>query len=362
MPGIDPLLTEEDGGHLHQAGLSHTPEDGLHLHRLKLPSGEVLTSMSPAELYEYRRKRIVEGKEYSGMLKDRLMEPMSEDERDPERPLIAFVGAHDSPLDRARGEAMTGPVGAVFNTKYLGPLGVDRDKALLLNVNGDIAAVRKALDERKPAVVVALGKDARDALGEAAHHMLPHPRVLLSRDDTGEVARKMRVIKKRLASVSSREYHTDDSLIVPIAKANDEKRIVYGVVLDPYSIDAHREHVPPHVVEETAHEWLSRSRVIGVEHTQRATAVPVESHLVHYPTTADRDLAFAGQPHRAFQIPYGADIVHSGSWILGTKLGEAEWQAVKDGLINAYSIGGFSFKVPITAEQMPQVEFIDLGG
>ena len=350
------LQTRSDGPHTHEALVDVTANDGAHVHELELPTGEVITSLTPAEFYEHRRKRILAGKERSEM-----MEAAAHvEEVQPEPPTVAFVGSHDSALDRARREPLTGSAGAIFNDRYLKPLGLTRDSALVVNINGDIEAVRKRLDEAKPQAVIALGRDARDALGKLADCMLPHPHVLTRRDDTGEVARKLRVIAKRLATKAEGGYIP--SVVVPIAKADDERRIVYGVVLDPYAVDAHDEHVPPRVIESTAHEWLSSSRLIDVEHTQLAKAVPVESHIVHYPTALDRERAFTGQPHQAYQMRFGADIVHSGAWILGTKLGDAEWGAVKDGRINAYSIGGFSVKVPMTAAEMPQVEFIDLGG
>jgi hypothetical protein len=45
-----------------------------------------------------------------------------------------------------------------------------------------------------------------------------------------------------------------------IAKVDHAKQVVYGVVLDPYIIDAHDDWVPPNEVEETAHNWLAASR------------------------------------------------------------------------------------------------------
>ena len=52
--------------------------------------------------------------------------------------------------------------------------------------------------------------------------------------------------------------------LVTIAKADSVKRIVYGVVLDPYGatgpeVDAHEDWTPPADVETAAHEYLKEN-------------------------------------------------------------------------------------------------------
>jgi uracil-DNA glycosylase family 4 len=150
------------------------------------------------------------------------------------------------------------------------------------------------------------------------------------------------------------------SYTVPIAKAHAVKQIVAGCVLDPYQFDAEGDWISPAQIEDTAHKYLIESRVIGYEHREKANGVPVESWIVHYPSDEDYRKALAGEPHRAYQMKYGRDIVHSGAWILATKLADEEWQKYLDGEIDAYSIGGFGHRTPISRDAMPEVEFIDL--
>jgi hypothetical protein len=64
--------------------------------------------------------------------------------------------------------------------------------------------------------------------------------------------------------------------------------------------------------------------------------------------------------HKAYTFPLGNDVVHSGSWVLGTKLSDDEWKRVQSGEINAYSIGGFGARRETTFQEMPKVEFLDL--
>lgn len=145
-----------------------------------------------------------------------------------------------------------------------------------------------------------------------------------------------------------------------VAKAADEKQIVSGVVLDPYEIDTQGEWVPPATVEATAHDYVKKSRVIGREHRKPANAEMVESWIVPYPSQQDYDNAMAGLSHKAYEMPYGDDTVHSGAWIMGVQLGDAEWSAYKAKEITGFSIGGFSSKTKVSKSAMPTVEFVPL--
>ena len=149
---------------------------------------------------------------------------------------------------------------------------------------------------------------------------------------------------------------------VPIIKTDEERRIVYGVVLDPHQVDAHNDWISPKEIEETAHQWMVNSRTIGFNHREKADAEVVESWLVPYPSNEEYKSAMAGLDHKAYTMPYGNDEVHSGSWVLGTRLSEGDWQLVKEGKLNAYSIGGYGKREPTSLEQMPKVEYINLCG
>ena len=46
--------------------------------------------------------------------------------------------------------------------------------------------------------------------------------------------------------------------------------------------------------------------------------------------------------------------------MLGTKLGDDAWEKVKDGELNAYSIGGYGNRKETTKSSMPEVEFVEL--
>lgn len=153
---------------------------------------------------------------------------------------------------------------------------------------------------------------------------------------------------------------------VSIFKADEDKKIVYGIVLDPYQPgggDAHGDYISPREIERTAHQWMKKSRLISLNHEQEAKgAFAVESWVEQYPSRKDYIAAQKGEPHRAFRREYGADVLHSGAWILGTQLTDELWDDFKRGEIEAYSIEGFGVRVPMSREELPDVTFVDLVG
>jgi uracil-DNA glycosylase family 4 len=150
---------------------------------------------------------------------------------------------------------------------------------------------------------------------------------------------------------------------VPICKADPAKQVIYAVAIDPYTFgDAHNDWVPPKDVEATAHGWMKSSRVIGRSHSRKAhkDTFPVETWLVQYPSEDDYKKAMDGRAHRAYRMPFGNQVVHSGSWIVGTHLGDPDWAAFERGEIGEYSIGAFGFRTPIGEATLPDVTFVDL--
>lgn len=289
----------------------------------------------------------------------------------PDDAKIAFVGAAPSVIDAARRRPLCGHDGAEFKAHYLAPLGLDLRDVAISNIIPepseltDVDAerwhgwVEDQISKSGAGVVVALGRYAAKRLGPLADFNLPHPSVVRRYGDSGEVKRKLRQIKSAL------KRRPVDSVIVEITKADEAKRIVYGVVLDPYGgkgaqEDAHSVWNPPAAIERTAHRFAKGKRVIGIQHLGRALATVVETHIEQYPTQSDYLSALNNQAHNVWRRKFGEDIVHSGSWILGVELGAEEWQMYLDGKITAFSPGGMGIRTPIRREQMPDVQFIDL--
>ena len=126
-----------------------------------------------------------------------------------------------------------------------------------------------------------------------------------------------------------------ESRIVPISKVDRKKQIVYGVVLEPDSVDEQGDTMTAQDIENTAHEYMRKSRVVGDRHSKQLDAYPVESYI------APQDMVF--------EIgTYGPQVVKQGSWVLGVKVNDpAMWQKVEDGEYTGFSIGGFGKRTPV---------------
>lgn len=313
----------------------------------------------------------------------------------PEGAAVAFVGACVDRVEKARGEPFVGPVGETLRRDYLEPLELERDDVALLVavpalLKGDDGREREPTEDEvaewsdhlqaeitrlAPRVVIALGKTARKSLKGRADIMLPHPTVIRKFGDRkGELARKLKRVRKMLDGGQADNANSpgppidggasDSPEFVPVQKADLVKQIVYGAVLDPYGTagaeeDAHLDWPHPATIEEAAHNFLKKSRVVGFEHSSKANAEVVESFVVEYPP-GERLKAFRGEAHKVFRRDFGNDVVHSGSWILGVQLGDEEWQAYQRGEINAFSPGGYAIRRSMKRSEMPKVEFVDL--
>ncbi|MAH47740.1 hypothetical protein CMI37_18105 [Candidatus Pacearchaeota archaeon] len=273
---------------------------------------------------------------------------------------VVFVVAETNDLEAARGKLLVGADGVTFNEVYLKALGMSRDDV-------GVCTLGELPSDIGNTTLVALGKGAKAGLGERAAVSMPHPTAIRKLGDSGEVGRKAKAVKNALTKpalrgdTSSKHAESKSALTVEIAKTDEDKRIVYGVVLDPYKVDAHGDLISPAEVEKTAHGWMSKSRVVGLQHSEMADAVPVESWLVPYPSEKDYKAAMTGKPHKANRTVFGTDTIHSGTWVLGTRLGKKEWALVKSGELNAYSIGGFGKRSPLGNNKGPEVEFLEVG-
>jgi len=325
--------------------------------------------------------------------------------RGPEDSRLLFVSGTPNKLEVARKQALVGDDALTFQRLYLDPLGLSKkdvaigfamplipygtpDPAQFEDWKDHLVEAMKTYGRAK---IVALGRGPREILKSigAEFWTLPHPAAIRRRYDSGEISRKLKVISKSL-DIDLKEAQTcgnpdreprkggapgnlADAIsemrktgytTVRIAKSKtvDGKHIVYGVVLDPYEVDLQDEWVPPAEIESTAHGFLKKSRVIGFEHSKRAEAQVVESFVEMYPSKEDYWAAMDNQPHSVFIRQFGDDKIHSGTWVAGVELGAKEWKMFEEGKLNAFSVGGFSFKSRVPMAAMPEVTFISLTG
>lgn len=310
----------------------------------------------------------------------------------PSDAVVVFVAERPSALEHARALPFAGPDGRTFVDRYLDPIGKGLSDVrcgfvvpTVLDYSGlsqstqDFCKAAFLATVPDGALLIGVGKGVRDILGDQLDFWLPHPAAIRKNKDSGELDRKLRQIKQALDAIEKKSQSEKarsvnagpaessgeprETSTVSVVKSLPEKRIVYGVVLDPYQVDLQNDWLPPAEIERTAHEFMKSSRVIGFEHKERARgAQVVESFIELYPSTDDRENAFKGLPHTATRRPFGNDVLHSGAWVLGVQLDDALWRKHQAGEIDAFSIGGFSVRSQTDTQPAEGVTFIDLKG
>lgn len=135
----------------------------------------------------------------------------------------------------------------------------------------------------------------------------------------------------RLIDLSKAEItKSDDSEPkVLVFKSDAKKRIVYGEVLIPNRADTHTDTMSMDEIEKSAHNFLSKSRVVGNRHRIRAVAEVVESYIAPCDIPVNR--------------PEGP--IKKGTWVAAVKiLSDELWQDVESGKLNSFSPGGYALK------------------
>ncbi|MDR0125294.1 MULTISPECIES: XkdF-like putative serine protease domain-containing protein [Bacillus] len=108
-----------------------------------------------------------------------------------------------------------------------------------------------------------------------------------------------------------------------LTKAEDAHRLVYGVVYEPNTPDAHQDFMSAKEIERAAHGFMKDARHIDKQHDfQDGVGEVVESYIA----PAD------------FEV--GGELIRKGSWVLVTKASQDIWDQIQQGHITGYSMAG----------------------
>lgn len=108
-----------------------------------------------------------------------------------------------------------------------------------------------------------------------------------------------------------------------LAKEADEQKLVYGIVYEPDTVDAHGDFMTAAEIEKAARGFLKDARQIDKQHDfQGGVGEVVESYV------APADFEMNGET------------IKKGSWVLVTKASEEVWEQIKKGEITGYSMAG----------------------
>lgn len=131
--------------------------------------------------------------------------------------------------------------------------------------------------------------------------------------------------KKQFFFTKSEKKPTFKKDIQLLTKADDPKKLVYGVVYEPGVEDAHQDFMTAEEIEKAAHAFLKDSRDIDKQHDFVSGAGElVESYI------APDDLEINGQT------------ITKGSWIIATKATDEVWEQIQNGFITGYSMAGIA--------------------
>ena len=114
---------------------------------------------------------------------------------------------------------------------------------------------------------------------------------------------------------------------IPIAKTNEEKRLVYGIVYSPGEMDSQGDYTDAEQIEKAAHLFMKGAR----------TATGVDRHHSFQP----EDGAFVAE---SWIVKSGDPVFPDepeGSWAVGIRIEDDDlWSEVKKGEIGGLSMGG----------------------
>lgn len=135
---------------------------------------------------------------------------------------------------------------------------------------------------------------------------------------------------------------------VDVREENDdgERQIAYAAVLIPNDVDKQGDVIPPYVVERAAHEYMAEYRKMDSDHDlQDGAGVPVESWIL--------------KDEQEFDLPDGGTVTYpEGTWVVGKRFVDDEWERVKAGELTGFSIYGGANAVDV-GELVDEVEAVN---
>jgi len=118
----------------------------------------------------------------------------------------------------------------------------------------------------------------------------------------------------------------------PIAKINEDKRMVYGIVYSPGEVDSQDDTATADEIEKAAHNFLKQKRIDKVDADHDYD--PDEGFVAESWLTKADDPMFPDDPE--------------GSWAVGIKIEDDEtWELVKSGEYSGLSMAGSANREPV---------------
>lgn len=125
---------------------------------------------------------------------------------------------------------------------------------------------------------------------------------------------------------------------IKLSKKDAAKRLVYGVVYEPDTVDAQNDHATNEEIEKAAHRFMEMYQKVSHEHGDPNPKLKVvESYIA------------------PCEMTIGEERVKKGTWVMVVKVNDDElWKSVEDGEITGLSMGGLAERIYMAGEKPPE--------
>jgi len=130
----------------------------------------------------------------------------------------------------------------------------------------------------------------------------------------------------------------------PFFKMDEERRVVYGVVLEPYYIDSQGDWFDELEIENAMYKFMEDYQILTVQHQDRlGRQTPVMSDELSKDWESHWNLGIAQNFIAPCDFEMYDQKIKKGSWVMAVKVrNDKEWQMVKESGLTGFSIGGLA--------------------
>lgn len=146
--------------------------------------------------------------------------------------------------------------------------------------------------------------------------------------------------KKFFLTKSEKQPNFEKQVRVLVNKEDSAEKLVYGVVYEPDSIDAHEDFMTAEEIEKAAHTFMKDYRNLDKQHD----FVPGAGEVVESYVAPD-------------DFTVGGETIKKGSWVLVTKATDEVWEAIQKGEITGYSMAGTAEAIEVEKQEDEHVSF-----
>ncbi len=150
----------------------------------------------------------------------------------------------------------------------------------------------------------------------------------ITKSDLSETVKKKVQAKaeKLIEDIRDEKVFEKDVSVYPVDKADDEERVVYGIVYEPDEEDAQGDMANEIEIRKAAYGFMEKVQLFKVMHKGKKVKVKV---LESYIAPVEFEMA--------------SQTVKKGSWVLSVRvLDKKIWKAIKDGDLTGFSMAGYA--------------------